>query len=213
MKTGESIAKLLALASAPLSQVFPIQSEMIASLGGPLTDELMSVLESKNGFYAFESALHFFPAQMSLLSVGIDDWNSPDGWRKEYNDLAEGCLFFAEDVFGGQFCISSGNIYYFDPETGDRDNLGSSLDEWAKLIISDFEFRTGYPLAHEWQTARGVLAERTRLMPKTPFVCKGAFAISNLVEIDGERSMRVRGNLARQIHDLPDGAQIKFEIR
>ena len=42
--------------------------------------------------------------------------------------MANGALFFAEDVFGGQFCLRSDGVYTFDPETGDFDKLASSIN-------------------------------------------------------------------------------------
>jgi hypothetical protein len=35
---------------------------------------------------------------------GLDVWNAPDAWVDSYEDLAKGS-FFAEDIFGNQFCI------------------------------------------------------------------------------------------------------------
>jgi hypothetical protein len=195
-----------------LNQSFTRVDFACAESSGALRDELILILKTRNGFNAFESALHLFPAQTSLLSVGIDEWNRPDGWRKEYGDLSKGCLFFAEDIFGGQFCIESNCVWQFDPETGERVLLGASLDEWAKKLLSDYEVLTGYPLAHAWQEVNGIIPEGMRLVPRTPFVLNGEFALSNLVLMESEKSMRVRGNLARQIKNLPDGAQISFRI-
>lgn len=209
---GSSLVRLLELASAPLSQSCAQFDSVSMEFPGPLSDELVSILRARNGFNAFESALHFFPAQTSLLSVGIDEWNRPGGWREEYGELSEGCLFFAEDIFGGQFCIESNRVWQFDPETGERVSMGGSLDEWARNLLSDYEMLTGHALAHAWQEVNGVIPEGMRLVPRTPFVLKGEFALSNLVLMDSERSMRIRGNLARQIKGLPDGAQIGFRI-
>ncbi|MCV2883591.1 hypothetical protein OE749_02615 [Aestuariibacter sp. AA17] len=49
-------------------------------------------------------------------------------------------------------------------------------------------------------------------MPKTPFVCGGRFELDNLIAINAVSGMKSRANLARQIIDLPDGAQIEFKI-
>ncbi|KAF1721287.1 SMI1/KNR4 family protein [Pseudoxanthomonas wuyuanensis] len=212
MTIGPWIAKLLALGSASLNQSKAKIDVNVLRSAGTLGDELAQVLDAKNGFDAFESALHFFPAQTSLLSVGIDEWNDPDGWTKEYGDLAAGCLFFAEDIFGGQFCIASSCVWQFDPETGEKNLMAASLDEWAKKVLDDYEVLTGHPLAHAWQKKNGPLPEGMRLVPRIPFVCNGEFALSNLILMESEKGMRIRGSLARQIHDLPDGAQISFRI-
>lgn len=212
MKLGDHISKLLNLSSAPLNQQRPRLCGGSLELAGSIGDELMAVLSTINGFYSFESALHFLPSHSSLLSVGIEEWNAKSGWRQEFGNLADDCLFFAEDVFGGQFCIANDRVMSFDPETGDRRELGASLNDWAQLILREYRVLTGYPLAHSWQQANGPLPEGFRLIPRTPFVCNGSFDLGNLALIDAERGMRIRGSLARQIHDLPDGSQIVFSI-
>ena len=49
-------------------------------------------------------------------------------------------------------------------------------------------------------------------MPKMPFVTGGEYAIQNLAAIEASRGMRFRGDLAVQIRDLPDGAQIRYSV-
>ena len=94
------------------------------------------MLRERNGFYALESALHVFPSHSSQQEIGLDKWNESALWRAEYKGVADGCLFFAEDVFGGgQFCVK-----------------------------------------------------------------------------DGKSTMKFRASIANQIKDLPDGAQIKFNV-
>ncbi|RZU53302.1 hypothetical protein EV385_5217 [Krasilnikovia cinnamomea] len=126
--------------------------------------------------------------------------------------MAEGILFFAEDIFGGQFGIKDDAIYSFDPETGEAAHLASSVDEWVRAVLGDYEFVTGYPLAHQWQAQYGVLPIGERLVPKRPFVLGGDYTPENLVALEAAKGMRFRGDLAVQLRDLPDGASIKFKI-
>jgi hypothetical protein len=179
---------------------------------GLRNSELTALLNERNGFFAFEAALRVFPAGDAVQSYSLDDWNSLNLWRNGYENLAEGLLFFSEDIFGTQFCLKEDKVYSFDPETADITFVANTVDEWAGEVLKDYDVLTGYSLAHEWQMRNGSLAPRNRLMPKIPFVLGGEFNIDNLVSIDGARSMRCRANLARQIHSLPDGTQIKFEI-
>lgn len=207
---GSSISKLLALASAPLGA--EPAGDLLRDIEGPggIHQELANVLKVKNGFYAFEAALHVYPWKSSLSSVGLEDWNSPSGWRTDYGDLALGCLFFAEDVFGGQFCLKNGKVWQFDPETGDMNAMGASIEDWAGAVLQDFELFTGQPLARDWQKANGPLPAGMRLVPVTPFVMGGRFELANLSLMDAERSMRARGSIATQIRDLPDGSQVRL---
>lgn len=122
-----SLDRLLSHASSSLSKQEPEVTEKIRSLAGLLLDDLLLMLRRRNGFYALESALHVFPAQSSKTEIGIIEWNEDSLWRNNYKELADGCLFFAEDVFGGQFCIKENAIHAFEPETGRLEYLTSNM--------------------------------------------------------------------------------------
>lgn len=207
-----ALAKLASIAGAPLSPstgANEIQGDMASAT---LVQELNALLRQKNGFFAFESALHCFPAGNDLAAMSLDRWNSEALWRFEYGDLARGKFFFAEDAFGNQFCLQDERVTQFDAETGDEEVIADSLEGWAERILTDYSLLTGYPLLHEWQSINGRLAQSMRLMTKVPFVLGGEYAVGNLYALASVTGMRTRGNLARQICDLPDGSNIRFEI-
>lgn len=179
---------------------------------GTLGDSLFHLLEQKNGFYAFESALHIFPTRWSDDELTVEKWNEEKRWKNEYEGIAEGYLFFAEDVFGNQFCLNDSYIGFFDAETGKVEKKAEQLEQWAKLILDDYRVQTGFPIAHEWQMQHGPLAQGMRLVPKVPFVTGGEYTLKNLYTIDATKGMRMRGNLARQIKQLPDGTKVIFKI-
>lgn len=174
--------------------------------------DLVDVLAYKNGFHAFESALRFFPAIDSTAIDGILSWNHPDLWKFEYGNLASDFLFFASDVFGGQFGIKEEKIYHFDPETADAELVSDTIDGWAETILLKYRSLTGFPLARRWQTENGALSIREVLFPKKPFVLGGEYSLTNLVALDSVRAMKNYANLARQIHELPDGSKIELHI-
>lgn len=207
-----SLDKLLSNASSSLSEHEAKIIEHSYKLAGDLAEQLLGMLCHRNGFYALESALHVFPTHSNQHEIGIGDWNEDTLWRSAYKGLADGCLFFAEDVFGGQFCIKDGKIYTFDPETGALEYLANDVEGWATLILSDYEVLTGYPLAHQWQKKNGQLPVGKRLLPKVPFVLGGEFLLNNLYLADAVKGMRFRADIASQIKNLPDGAQIKFNL-
>jgi hypothetical protein len=195
-----------------LSDRKPEIPDQLFSLAGSLAFDLLGMLQQRNGFYALESALHVFPSHSSQQEIGLIDWNDNALWRSAYKGLADGCIFFAEDVFGGQFCIKSSKVHTFDPETGILEYLADDIEGWARAIVSDYEVLTGYPLAHQWQEKNGRLPAKKRLLPKLPFVAGGGFVLDNLYLADAVEGMRFRADIANQIKDLPDGAQIKFNI-
>lgn len=209
---GKSLDKLLSISTDSLAEQHAVLSPGLLGLAGILGHELETLINRKNGFFAFESALRLFPSRSSALSVGLDDWNSDNLWRQDYYGLADGCLFFAEDTFGGQFRIKDDVVCAFDLETGRLEEMASTVEEWAKELLNEYNMWTGYSIAHEWQEHNGILANDARLVPKIPFTCGGQFELGNLIAINATSGMKSRANLARQIVDLPEGAQIQFDI-
>jgi hypothetical protein len=177
----------------------------------PIEQELFQLLMHKNGFYAFESALHVFPSNASQ-GMDLEKWNSATLWRNEYEDLAKGLLFFAEDIFGGQFCIKKDGIYLFDPETATCEKIAPDLEGWADCVLTDYDYLTGYQIGHQWQEKYGTIPADHRLVPKVPFVAGGKFELSNLRLAEAVEGMKWRGNVACQIKNLPDGTKIAFKV-
>jgi hypothetical protein len=206
------LKKLLLHASSSIAGGLPILSERSRSLAGNLTGQLLDLLKHRNGFYAFESALHVFPSQSLKGEIGICDWNDDALWRDGYKGLIDGCIFFAEDVFGGQFCLRNDKVYTFDPETASLEYLADDIEHWVDVLLNDYEVLTGYPLAHQWQIKNGPLQPGQRLFPKLPFVMGGEFTEGNLYSLDAVAGMRFRAEIASQINALPDGAEVKISI-
>lgn len=209
---SSELEKLLSSASASLNGDSPALSEKLRSLAGPLADELLLMLRERNGFYALESALHVFPSHSGQQAIGLDEWNNDALWRAEYQGMADGCLFFAEDVFGGQFCIKGDKVFTFDPETGGFEYLADDIEGWAAAIIGEYDVLTGYPLARQWQDRNGPLPANKRLLPKLPFVAGGEFELDNLYLADAVEGMEFRAGIANKIRNLPDGSQIRFDL-
>jgi hypothetical protein len=103
-------------------------------------------------------------------------------------------------------------IHSFDPETGEIEEIANNFDEWAKSILKDYNFWTGFSLAHEWQVIHGSIPEGDRLLPKIPFILGGGFSVENLYQLNAVEGMRVRGDLSRQIKNLEDGTKIRIKV-
>lgn len=202
------IQKLIELGGRPILDdlVEPARVRACTALEG--AEVILPLLSEKNGFYAFESSLHVFSDRGDRCESGLDEWNSPTAWRDSYGEMAANSFFFAEDGFGNQFCVRNGWICSFDAETADLKPMARDAEEWAELMLEDFEFLSGYPLVHEWQQENGPLPGGKRLVPRTPFVLGGEFHIENLRAADAIEGMRSRGSLAVRIRDLPDGATV-----
>jgi hypothetical protein len=177
-----------------------------------LPPDLSEVLKIANGFYAFSSAFLFRPASKNGEPFGICEWNDAALWKSTYPvDLAD-VLFFAEDVFGYQFGIRSGRVVQLEPETGTLDEIGESIDDFLKKVISNPGEFTGDVLLTEWMKTNRALFAGERLVAKCPFVCGGEFVPSNFIVKDEVSAMRARGNLASTLQGVEDGSEVIFKI-
>jgi hypothetical protein len=208
-----SFANLLAIAHRPLCGTAPTLPPSLTSMAGPLATELMELLQGRNGFFAFGAALHVYPSQSTELSWGLVDWNMPGLWKHEYASFVDPGLCFAQDVFGNQFAIRDDAVYHFEVETGALKRIAATLEEWAAIVLADDRQWTGWPFAQRWKERHGPIPLHKRLHPAVPFVCGGSYDESNLRAGDAAELMTYWGSFARQIRDLPDGAEIKFVFR
>jgi hypothetical protein len=180
--------------------------------GGRLGCELADFLTRNNGLYAFESALHVFPACQIPGVMDLDQWNDPTLWIEHYDEMARGIVFFAEGIFADQFGIRGREIVRFEAETGLSEAVAGSIEEWASLILEDYPYQTGWPLAHDWQVEHGALRCGERLVAKRGFIFGGDFKVPNLYALDAAKAMCYHGDLAVQIRDLADGTKIKIKF-
>lgn len=204
--------RLLQVAGKALGHKKPRLPLALARRYGAPAQELAALLSARNGFMAFDQALHVLPIGPFARGYELTLWNSDELWRSEYEDMAQGCLFFAEDVFGEQFCIADGAVWRFNPETGERKHMADSLAGWIERIFDDFVTETGYPLAAIWQERHGLLRADQRLVPHTPFVLGGQFTLDNLQAQEAVKGMRSRANVARKIRNLPNGSSVRLII-
>lgn len=105
-----------------------------------------------------------------------------------------------------------GEVQNFEPETGEFQYIANDIENWAKAILSDYPFLTGFEFAHRWQESNGPIPPGKRLLPKMPFVMGGEYSMENLYVANSIEGMQFRGNIASQIQDSPDGTPVKFEI-
>lgn len=205
---------LLAAAGDSISSAPAAETVLrLPALSGTWGQELTGLHSSRNGFYAFESALLVRPLDYGASPLGVLQWNEAALWRSEYKADLRGTVFFAEDIFGTQFCIKDDVINSFDPETGDLTVIAQNLEDWSRWIFEDAKTRTGWPLAHLWKQREGPLKRGTRLLPKVPFVLGGQFEVENLYALDDVEGMRFRASIANQLKDCPDGSKVVLDIK
>jgi hypothetical protein len=203
------VEKLLSISSEPLAPGPTALPKILEPYPAGL--ELFHMLECKNGFYAFESALHVFPLT-SAVGMSLEEWNADSLWRGGYRDLAEGLLFFAEDAFQDQYCLSAKGVLHFHSETGTTGAVADSIEGWAENILGDYQCKTRWTLASKWQAGNGPLPIGKRLMPRIPFFLGGEYSTHNLWAGDPIEGMRFKTDLALQTRELPDGSGVRLII-
>lgn len=164
--------KLLSISSEALGETPSACPEIFR--GYELGPELLGMLEQKNGFYAFEYALHVFPLTSDPES-GLEGRNADSLWRKGYEDFAEGLLFFAEDILQDQFCLSrkQGGVYRFHAETAQTTFMAASVEEFPTMAICHFAGqvirRLTQAMWSSWQKGQTSLTSMIFRSLKTPW--------------------------------------------
>jgi hypothetical protein len=205
-----------------LRQVMKELSQVIDWSGGPSRIEVLSraglvdeghreLLAAHDGLIAWGGGLRCFGVTSQALP-DMTSWNSADGWRSAYRNLADGLLSFAEDVFGNQFCYEERRVVRLQAETGDRESMADGLEHWAQAILSDPDKELGLWLLREWVSAGNTVLPSQHLCPKLPFVAGGALETSNLYVLDRHESMVFKGDFAWQIRDVPTGGNIRMRV-
>jgi hypothetical protein len=207
-----AITELLGLSSRPISAAPPMLSPSVRRLAGPLADELEAMLTVKNGFFAYATALHVFPACSTADAYSLYEWNEPSLWKGQYGKLLADAICFAEDIFAEPFVIKAGAVWRFSPQTEEFTPMGDSLEVWARLIDEDDAAEAGYGFAADWKAEHGTVPLGRRLAPKIPFVGGGEYAVSNFYACDPVDRLRFTADFARQIRHLPDGTKIELVV-
>lgn len=191
---NNNITKLLEIASEQINNTYFNTAQ----------EWINEIYQYKNGFYAFENALHFFS------NLELEKINTLIHQKKLYDS---NCIYFAEDIFGNLFCEKINKFYFLDVEIGELELMGNSIEEWAKKIITEYNYYTGYSLGHEWQIKNGKLSTGQRLIPKKLFILGGKYTLDNLISQNTIEALKFRSNIAHQLSDVKDGEKIIIEVK
>jgi len=129
-----------------------------------------------------------------------------------YVSIAPRAQYFGCDFLGNQFAFFENNVHFFNLETGKFEFLSPNFEEWKAVISSDLDYYTGQSLVIEWETKIGKLDFSERLCPKKPFVIGGEYVVDNLFALNMKSLLQYNYEIAKQIHHLPDGAEIVLKI-
>lgn len=173
--------------------------------------QLLGLLNENNGIFLFNRAIILFPVDSIGGVCSLEEWNALEGWKSKY-ETDKNLVFFGEDVFSNQFCTNGETIFLFDCETGGHEFFANDLNEWAAKVVSDFEVISGCSFLTEWEALNGRLDDDKRLVAVHPFVLGGKYSLDNLIAMERNRAMLFHASIARQIENLPDGAEVEISL-
>jgi hypothetical protein len=161
------------------------------------------------GLVAYRGALRLFGTRGRELP-SLDRWNSAEGWRREYRDLAVGLTFFAEDAFGNQFAWDGTRVVLFTAETGATLELGPTSHVWAERIADDQDAWLSRWLVEAWVGHNGPVPHTSHLAPRVPFSLGFEPTVEGLFVVDMHQDMVFKGQLAWRLKDAPPGMGVAF---
>lgn len=207
--TNSALAQLLGRARGPLGPSIDLDFGLET---GPLA-ELGRVISRINGFFLFNAGVHVLRVGEEGLGHDMLHWNTDSAWKDTYNGLADDLFCFGQDVFGTQFAVvGGGQVVRFAPETAEVTELGESLESWAQWLLADPDVHGAASFAYAFQQENGALEPHERLVPLRFFVAGGGYDFDNFAVKDAATALRIRGPIAQQVHDTPDGATININV-
>lgn len=112
------------------------------------------------------------------------------------------------------FTDEDGTYWHICPEELSCEIIAADGEAFARLQTTD-AFATDWATRELVERARAALgtpeAERCYCL-KIPAILGGGYDLANIGTIDGRELIAFAGDVARQIKDCPDGAQVRLKI-
>jgi hypothetical protein len=189
--------------------------------GAPLDDpgilervpaELAAALHSRNGCIAYLGALHVrgachAPAWHSLRHA----WEGPDALHALFEEVRLADVPFAEDAFGDQFLLRDGSVVSLSGELGEITPVADSLETFAASLLSDAEQVLDYQPLLTFRQSGAELVPGQLLAAYPPFALRSEHSTRELRAVDALERRRFLAELARRLHGLPEGADVRLE--
>jgi len=166
--------------------------------------------EVSNGGFFFEESLHLYGLSKAPNFHNISFVN--EFISHEYGKLSEGKTFFGQDVFGNQFAFSNEGVVMFNIETANVEFLATNFEDWLRVLSEDTDYLTGRHLLKKWNAKNKPLEFGQRLCAKKPFIIGGEYDLENLYAQYFPTYLSSNANIARQVHNAPDGTQVILKV-
>lgn len=125
-----------------------------------------------------------------------------------YSDIACGRLV-AVNVFGEPFFERGDLVVKISPESGDEEVVGAARDFDFNALD---DYWTAETLKAGWENQNGAVGADHFLIPITPFVLGGDFAVANLMKLLADEAIAFYRQIRAQVSGRPDGGKIQVDV-
>ena len=188
--------------------------------GGPLDDpsivdgvppDFASLLRARNGCVAFQGGLHVRgacrdPAWHSLRQA----WEGADALHQLYEEVRPTDVPFAEDAFGDQLLLRDGRVLRLTGELGELSEVAVGLEEFFAGLMTDPGRILDYEPLLKFLAGGAELRPGQLLACHPPFVLAAEGTRRELRAVDALEQRRFLADLARELHGLPEGAEVRL---
>lgn len=177
---------------------------------------LVDVLRVANGFVLKAGLFRLLGASPADPAADLTEWNKSQ-WIREYGELADRTLFFAEDIFGDQYGFRYQNpvddhplLVKFWCEGGQVEPIrAESLTTWLLTAVLNDR-----PSA--WDAELAGVAIQHGLEPRKtehlafclPLILGGEYSMKNLEVLDRTAHLCLLGQISRRNSRLQEGSMI-----
>lgn len=168
--------------------------------------------EINNGGLFFDQSLQFysFTEERDYRNISVVN----EALKREYKELFNGLVAFAQDVFGNQFAFNTleNCVVLFNIETAEQKNVAQSFEDWLIILETDLDYFAGVSYARKWKE-HNELGLDQRILPEVPFVIGGEYNLENFDISTFPYYISYNAQLAKQIFNLKDGESIELVIK
>ena len=172
-----------------------------------LPDALRAALAQHDGFIVDDGAFH-----MRGVGASHPSWHRLDGCVvgdggvfDVYDVLEPGDVAFAQNMLGDQFILRGEAVYFLDAEVGELERVSGTLQAFLGSVNDEGDNLPRYG-------GRAPLELGDLMHAHPPFCCVTDSGAYSLRPTGADELHRFHAELYIQMRDLPDGAQLSFEI-
>lgn len=180
---------------------------------GRVPEPLRGALTRRNGCIAYRGGFHVRgacrePAWHSLREA----WDGPMAFHELYEEVLDSDVPFAEDALGDQFLLRGEEVWHLWAETGEIERKALTLEAFMGEVFADATEALALEPVLAFLDAGQDLKPGQLLMAYPPFCVSQSDDGVTLTAISTQERREFLATIARQIHDLPDGAEVQFRI-